>query len=487
MKGDVEIADLVKKLGRDNLLPAILFRTSRRQCDTDIERALREKEIVLPEDKRKSIREHIKKIGIYYEFESELIVNHPQYQSLVTTGIGAHHAGQLLMWRLILEELMAAGLLRVLVATGTVAAGVDFPARSVVITAHSRRGAEGFRKLTAAELQQMSGRAGRRGKDTVGFCIAAPAPFCDARVLFKIAKRPAEPLVSAYFPSPSTVLNLLRYRNVDDLRFTVERSLAAFKDRKDAEKIFKESEFILKNASDSVRQRISDPEGSSDLELSKEEKRLAKSIRRHRRKAEELEKRQGVLLESSLGGLRDLGYIERLELSEKGYWAAELSTSLVLELAELIESGIFQGADPEEVGAIVAAICADAHRSYLSSKKEVIAREKLEVMEKIVEQVKATNIPGVYQEREVVSAAAHTVLSWMDTESWQRFRSLLVLAGVAEGDAARLITQTADHLNQISRLSETHPDLARNAEIAKNRILRPPLSEAIVMSIEKSE
>src|SRR5205807_8492853 len=78
-------------------------------------------------------------------------------------------------WKLVIEKMMSAGLLDAIFATATVAAGVDFAARSVVITAADRRGNRGWESLTASELQQMTGRAGRRGKDWGGFDIAAPS------------------------------------------------------------------------------------------------------------------------------------------------------------------------------------------------------------------------------------------------------------------------------------------------------------------------
>ncbi len=462
MRGDIHIADIVHGLERHSLLPAIVFRTSRNQCDMDAERAGRRKSLHLPPDKQREIRLSIKEIIQRYELDAELITTHPHYQGLIMTAIGAHHAGQLLMWRLLLEELMAAGELRTLIATGTVAAGVDFPARTVVITAHSKRGADGFNTLTAAEFQQMSGRAGRRGKDAVGFCVAAPAPFCDARALLKISKKPPEPLRSAYFPSPSTVLNLLRYRNVDDLQYTVSRSLASFVDKKDA--------VVLREQADKAEIK---------LEESPEDKKAVKRVRRLRRQADELDKRQSLLLDKTLGGLRELGYLEDINLSEKGYWSANLCTNLVLELAEIIESGMLEGVSAERLVAIVASIAGDSYRDYLPYKQSPLTVEDSEKIQEIVNKVATKEIPGVLEARDISLSAAYTAVLWMRTDTWQEFRSVLFLQGVTEGDVARLITQTAEQLNQITRLSDTFEKLAYRAEEGKRLLLRPPLTEVI--------
>lgn len=465
MRAELQIADLVSELEKNSLLPAIIFRTSRSQCDVDVQRA--QEKLSLHGRYRKLLQEKVEETIKKYDMDAELIRSHPHYKALMTSGVGAHHAGQLLLWRLLLEELMSAGVLRVLVATGTVAAGVDFPARTVVVTAHSRRGAEGFTTLTSAEFQQMSGRAGRRGKDTVGFCFGTSGPFCDARALLRISKRPPEPLISAYFPSPSTVLNLLRYRNVDDLRFTVEKSLAAFVDSREADEMLSEAEKLEKRASE-----VSESQ----------DKKLRKRVRRLRRQAEELSSRQMELLEQTLGGLQNLGYLEGSNLSEKGFWAANLCTSLVLEIAEAIEGGLLKDLSAEQLVCVLASLCGDSHRQYLQGKT-LPAKERTFVdLEQALIRVQRENIPGVYSEREVIRDAGFSVVQWMHAESWHQYRGILLLSGVAEGDAARLITQTADHLNQILRLSESHPQLCFRAEEAKRLILRPPLTEVISVS-----
>lgn len=460
------IAPIVRELSKNNLLPAIVFRTSRAQCDQDVERSAKNSKLHVDKITQNKLREEIEKIAEKYQIDLELIKSHPQYASLVTTSLGAHHAGQLLTWRLVLEELMSAGMLRVLVATGTVAAGVDFPARSVVVTAHSRRGQDGFEDFSSAELQQMSGRAGRRGKDTVGFCFAAPSMYCDAREISKIAKRPPAPLKSAYFPSASTVLNLLRYRNVDDLRFTVARSLASFSDKEEALNVISQI--------DKLNSKILEEDREPEI------KSLNRRIKVLSKKSKKLEVRQMELLDTSLNGLENLGFLDGDSLSKKGYWAANLCTSMVLELAELIDDGFFNDCTAEELAMRVGSICGDSYRKYLSLEAEIINPKLREKLESVLQKVSSQNMPGQVEGKEVVEDCAATIKIWLSSENWLNFRSLLNLAGAAEGDAARLISQTADHLNQIMRLSESHPEIAKKAMIAKAKLMRPPLSDSLV-------
>ena len=465
---EVSLAQIVVELEGKNLLPAIVFRSSRNQCDEDVENVAGNRKLHVEKYLQQEIRNKIEEIGKRYDLDVTLIHSHPQYASLVTSAVGAHHAGQLLMWRLLLEELMAASLLRVLVATGTVAAGVDFPARTVMVTAHTRRGSEGYQKLTSAEFQQMSGRAGRRGKDTVGFCLAAPSRFCDARVLRDIAKRPPEPLKSSYFPGASTVLNLLRYRTADGLKYTVDRSLATFLDKKQAIQLREESKQAEADLQ-KLRQNGGGPERV---------KKLQKRIKRLYRQADELEIQQSTLLTSSLDGLEELGYIVDDKISDKGLWAAHLCTTLVIELAELIEEGIINKDSLTQLVAIVGAICGDAHRPYIKGKDEIISNTIQDKIDDVLKKVRELRMPGILEDREVIEDASRTVLVWLRAKDWNEYRGILMLSGVAEGDAARLITQTAEQLNQIARLDLTHPELSSVAADARQRLLRPPLTEA---------
>ena len=495
MKRLVTIAEIVLELERHNLLPAIVFRSSRNQCDVDAERAMNRRSLHLSPPHQRVLRETAKAIAARYEMDWELISSHPQYSSLITTGIGAHHAGQLLIWRLLLEELMVAGELRVLVATGTVAAGVDFPARTVVVTAHSQRGQLGVQPITSAEFQQMSGRAGRRGRDTVGFCLVAPSLFCDARKILKIAQRPAEALVSRYYPSASTVLNLLRYRTVDGLSYTVERSFAAFLDRRESEGVLQEARKLCEQLPEQKREAFiseidpgspnpAESAGAVFQDLSKSERALAKRVRRLQRKGEDLKTKQARVLSKTLEGLTALGYLEGNSLSEKGMWAANLCTTLVLQLAEMLESGLLDGVSLERLVMLIACISGDAHRPYLKSPKNLISRQEAAAVSEILKRVAAEDIPGVSAELSVLPDAAHTVAVWMSAENWQVFRGVLQLSGIQEGDAARLIAQTAEHLGQLARLDRSHYELSLLAEEGKRKILRPPLTDVFAVEVD---
>jgi superfamily II RNA helicase len=468
MFGEFPVHIILRELERDNLLPAILFRTARKQCDADIESLSRNENALLSTEQRQRLESEIQQVITKYSFEPDFIRKYPQYDGLLATGVGAHHAGQLLIWRLLLEELMSRGMLRMMIATGTVAAGVDFPARTAVVTAHSKRGSEGFSVLSAAEFQQMAGRAGRRGKDAVGVCVITPSRFSDARVLLEVSKRPPEPLRSQYFAAPSTVLNLLKYRNVDDLQYTVERSLGSFLDRNGASR-------LREQALSEQEQIERDP-----LLKGEKKKKAEKRVRRILREADELEQRQEVSLALSLEGLRALGYVEGGSLTDKGMWAAELCTSRVLELGESIALGLFDDCALFELVGLIASISGDPHRPYFRLKQNPITPDRSNAMSAIVKKVRdAYKGPGV-GEVEVLPDAALTVITWMDSESWAEFSGFLRLSGVADGDVARLVGQTADHLNQLTRLEKTHPVLAQSAKVARSRLLRPPFSESLL-------
>ena len=130
---------------------------------------------------------------------------------------------------------MRQGLLDAVFATTTLAAGVDFPARTVVITQSSVRKARDFTDLTNSEVQQLAGRAGRRGKDLVGFAVVTPSPYIDLGVITKGLTGQPEPIDSQFSINYSMALNLLKAHPLDQIQAILARSFAQFQLNRRAE------------------------------------------------------------------------------------------------------------------------------------------------------------------------------------------------------------------------------------------------------------
>ncbi len=110
----------------------------------------------------------------------------------------------------LVEELFQRKLVKVVIATETLAAGINMPARSTVISSISKRTDSGHRILTPSEFLQMSGRAGRRGMDEIGYVTIIGSSFQTPEEVAELVLSPANDLESKFSPSYSMVLNLLQ-------------------------------------------------------------------------------------------------------------------------------------------------------------------------------------------------------------------------------------------------------------------------------------
>ena len=215
-------ATLLGALDGYNLLPAIVFLPTRRRCDQAAsEAALARRD---PSESRREARREFMRSFVEHHPE---VRGHRHWDTIIRGGVASHHAGHIPAWKLVIEKMMSAGLLDAIFATATVAAGVDFPARTVVLTGADARTGSGWRPLSASELQQMTGRAGRRGRDNVGFVVAAPGLHQDPQLIAQLLKAPPDPLVSQFRATYTTLLNLLdAYGSFTSVREIAERSFA---------------------------------------------------------------------------------------------------------------------------------------------------------------------------------------------------------------------------------------------------------------------
>ena len=212
---------ILEQLAARDMLPAIYFIFSRRGCDRAVEEMgdfslVNEREAAQLKEKIDEFLSRNPEAGRAGQVE-------PLYR-----GIAAHHAGILPAWKGLVEELFQQGLIKVVFATETLAAGINMPARTTVISTLSKRTDRGHRLLTASEFLQMAGRAGRRGMDAIGYVVTLQTPFEGAKEAAYLATAGADPLVSQFSPTYGMVLNLLQTHSVSEAKDLVERSFAQY-------------------------------------------------------------------------------------------------------------------------------------------------------------------------------------------------------------------------------------------------------------------
>ena len=216
------IAFVIEQMAQRDMLPGIYFIFSRRGCDKAV-RELDSKCLVTAEQ-QKLIRSRIRE---YVEANPEGVRDKFHLDALLR-GIASHHAGILPAWKELIEELFQQGLVKVVFATETLAAGVNMPARSTVISSLSKRTENGHRLLKGSEFLQMAGRAGRRGKDSKGYVVTVQSRFEGVKEAGQLATSPAEPLMSQFTPSYGMVLNLLQRYDLKKSRQLIERSFGRY-------------------------------------------------------------------------------------------------------------------------------------------------------------------------------------------------------------------------------------------------------------------
>ncbi|MCA6555835.1 MAG: DEAD/DEAH box helicase, partial [Pseudanabaena sp. M114S2SP2A07QC] len=215
------IGAVISHLRQRDMLPAIYFIFSRRGCDKAVT-DLGNVSLVSPTEALRLKPQ----IDTFVAANPE--IGKPTHIDALYRGIAAHHAGILPAWKGFVEELFQQGLIKVVFATETLAAGINMPARTTVISSISKRTDRGHRLLNASEFLQMAGRAGRRGMDEVGYVVTVQTPFEGAKEAAHLATSGADPLVSQFAPSYGMVMNLLQTHSLDQARDLVERSFGQY-------------------------------------------------------------------------------------------------------------------------------------------------------------------------------------------------------------------------------------------------------------------
>ncbi|MBI3079084.1 MAG: DEAD/DEAH box helicase [Deltaproteobacteria bacterium] len=232
MRSNRVVADLQER----GWLPALYFIFSRAGCREAVRRFLhRGPQLITPEE-RDAVDEAIAALR-----------EEPAGQALESTlselcleglrhGVSMHHAGILPPLKRLTERLFERGLVKVVFATETMSLGIHMPAKAVVIESLRKRSDVGFRTLTALELIQMAGRAGRRGIDPQGFCLIGLGDPTARREAGALLHRSAEPIRSRFrLGYGSCALLILRYGRAPDIQHVLDRSFGQYQHRQQLE------------------------------------------------------------------------------------------------------------------------------------------------------------------------------------------------------------------------------------------------------------
>jgi len=423
------MGDILCVLKKYRLLPAIFFLKSRADCDNAVRlcaSAWRDEN-----DERQELR-RLRIKGLVSRFPH--IAEHKQMPALKSLGVGAHHSGQLPAWKIMIETLMTEGLLDAVFATSTVAAGVNFPARTILFLNSDRFNGREFLPLTPTEFHQMTGRAGRRGMDNIGFAVLVPGKFMDTHLVGRLFSATASDVHSQIRINFSMVLNLLLSHTPKQVRDLLGKSFAAY---------------LIADAHRKNRLRIANEDGADAL---------WDEFLRH------------------LDFLKEKAYVAPDDrLTDDGEWASRLRIDHPLMVAEAFRKNLFPKSDPARLAGIIAAFVNERETDDEAIDRSLIPRALAGNFTKIKNGLKpfATEMrSNGFDAPNLFFLPALTIYLWAKGWAWEK---LVGVSNMAEGDLAMLILRTADNLRHIRNIGEVFPDAAEASIRAIELILKDPV------------
>ena len=209
-------------------LPAIFFVFSRHGCEAAVEQLLASGIRLTTTAEREEIAVLVDTMLADIPAADLDALEHAKWRGGLLEGIAAHHAGMVPAFKEVVEVLFQRGLLKVVVATETLALGINMPARTVVIERLEKWNGEAHVLLTPGEYTQLTGRAGRRGIDTVGHAVVLYQRDLDFRTVAGLVGTRSYPLRSSFAPSYNMAVNLLRLHDLAQAETLLGASFAQF-------------------------------------------------------------------------------------------------------------------------------------------------------------------------------------------------------------------------------------------------------------------
>ncbi len=505
-------ADVIEKLAREGLLPAITFIFSRNACQAAVHQCLAAGIRLTNAEERSQIREIVFRATKNIPEEDLMVLGFHEWLEALERGIAAHHAGLLPSFKETVEELFQLGLVKCVFATETLALGINMPARTVVLEKLSKWNGESHVSISPGEFTQLTGRAGRRGIDIEGNAVILWNKDVDSSSVAGLASTRTYPLKSSFKPTYNMTINLISQFGAERARTSLESSFAQYQADKAVvglAKQIKRNESALTGLLEEMECHLGDFEeywqiraDMKELEksMSKQKKSkallleeeiisLRKSLRSHpshgcadRELHARFAERVGRLRRESKGladrmsnrtdviakrfdrvqiMLEKYGYLDQGVITKWGLILAKIYGETDLLIAEMIRLGAFDELSASEIVSVLSALVYEArrdespkipHGAVQNSLAELIARWKV-----------------IHEDEEDIGLEAMREPDFgfcMASYRWASGHSLSAILKGTEltvGDFVRSMKQIIDLLRQIANASPHLETVARDA------------------------
>lgn len=524
------VKQIIQNLADNDMLPAIYFTFSRKKCDEQMEKCSG-----LGLNTRKE-QEEIKAFIEEFIAENPHLYGNKHIEYLIQ-GVASHHAGLLPAWKNLVEKLFQKGLIKVVFATETLAAGINMPARSTVISSTSKRTDSGHRMLTANEFLQMSGRAGRRGMDEVGYVTVVGTPFQTPEEVAELVLSDSNPLESKFSPSYSMVLNLLQRFNLEESKELILKSFGYYSSDyrlkpilfqlEQYDKEIEERSFICPNKLsddkmleyDKLRflyvqnrqtyKKIVKQEKSKHRPLSPEVVEFGKRnkeelhklqqfacdtcklYKKHSKNLEvlkridskkkkllkEIEKQKDIYWNKFIAHravLKEYGYIQNDYPTEKGKTTSQIRSENELYLAEIIFSGVLENLTPSQLAGVICALTTEELRI------EIPYVPFSEPVRKTLNQIRniKRKLEKVQSKYDIEAPLYINPYFSSLIELWvegAEWETVSEQIEIGEGDIVRAFKRVVDVLRQLTTIDNIPETLVFTAREAIEKIQRPPV------------
>lgn len=416
---------MVDKLNKEDKLPAIFFVFSKKEGKAILRHLSDYGEKLTTDKESRQIEKTIQE----YKQSGKYLGESLNYQAL-KNGYAIHNAGMLPEQKELVEDLFQKKLIKVVISTETLSAGINMPARSTVICnlrkpTENPDGDDHKRYINPNEFHQMAGRAGRRGIDTKGYCYALATNKSQKNMFESLIKVPSNDINSHF--------NL-------DFSF-VATAGDAYRDRGKLKDIFEKSLYAYDE----------NPENKSH---------------KSKEMAMEFARKEGIL--------KDYGYLTKDNLlTDKGELLTHLNGYEQIPVIESITSGELFGLSPVQLAGYAAGLAnleSIPNNSDLPRKEEILDIDD-EIIEdlvydfgekafeynndiysakgKILKQNKNA-IQHVYRWAELNNSSEDSKANWKELYSGDMRKSIR-----DEGTLFREIMMTSDLLKQMDEIAQT--------------------------------